>query len=444
LLTHDIILVFRKDGIILKRAVVLSGGGAKGAYQIGVWKALRKLKIDFSIVTGTSVGSLNGVLMVQDDYRLGKKLWKKMNFEVVFDEADVKKYNHCRTTLDMIQMFRDNLIKKGGMKPSNLENLLRRYFRPKKFFSSPRDFGISTYNVTDLRPEKLVKKEMQEDTILDYVIASSSCFPAFQMKKIGTKKYVDGGVFDYIPINLALSLGAEEIIAIDLHAPGIKERIKRSNVPITYIEPNNDIGSFLNFNSDNAKRAMRYGYLDAMKVFSHLEGEKFSFRKNMLEKMANKLGTRIDEVVEYLFDFTEQKSTLEEFITLSAYKRMNRIRKGGKTKMILTVQEKLADIFSLEATKVYGYASFSTTLWKTFKKTQSLNDASISELIEKRKLTSLMNRRAIIKYFYDGIFHCYQDSSRKKHFCQAALLFPSESLCAIYLYALKKEVWFLW
>ena len=52
----------------MKRAVVLSGGGAKGAYEIGVWKALRRLSINYDIVCGTSVGALNGVLMVQKDY----------------------------------------------------------------------------------------------------------------------------------------------------------------------------------------------------------------------------------------------------------------------------------------------------------------------------------------------------------------------------------------
>ena len=47
------------------RAVVLSGGGSKGAYQIGVWKALRQLNIKYEIVAGTSVGALNGAMMVQ-------------------------------------------------------------------------------------------------------------------------------------------------------------------------------------------------------------------------------------------------------------------------------------------------------------------------------------------------------------------------------------------
>ena len=44
------------------KALVLSGGGAKGSYQLGVWKALRELNIKFDIITGTSVGALNGAL----------------------------------------------------------------------------------------------------------------------------------------------------------------------------------------------------------------------------------------------------------------------------------------------------------------------------------------------------------------------------------------------
>ena len=48
----------------MKRAIVLSGGGGKGAYQIGFWKAIRELDIEYNIVTGTSIGSLNGAFMV--------------------------------------------------------------------------------------------------------------------------------------------------------------------------------------------------------------------------------------------------------------------------------------------------------------------------------------------------------------------------------------------
>ncbi|MFR0795218.1 MAG: patatin-like phospholipase family protein [Oscillospiraceae bacterium] len=47
--------------------LALEGGGAKGAYQIGAWKALREAGIHFSAVSGTSVGALNGAMIVMDD-----------------------------------------------------------------------------------------------------------------------------------------------------------------------------------------------------------------------------------------------------------------------------------------------------------------------------------------------------------------------------------------
>ena len=46
-----------------KTAIVLAGGGSRGAYQIGVWKALREMGIDYQLVTRTSVGALKGVQM---------------------------------------------------------------------------------------------------------------------------------------------------------------------------------------------------------------------------------------------------------------------------------------------------------------------------------------------------------------------------------------------
>ena len=52
----------------MKRAIVLSGGGTKGAYELGVWKALREKETEFHIVTGTSIGAINGAMMCTGDY----------------------------------------------------------------------------------------------------------------------------------------------------------------------------------------------------------------------------------------------------------------------------------------------------------------------------------------------------------------------------------------
>ena len=58
------------------KALVLSGGGARGAYQMGVWKALRRLNKKFDIVTGTSIGALNGMMYAQKHYCKCLNMWK--------------------------------------------------------------------------------------------------------------------------------------------------------------------------------------------------------------------------------------------------------------------------------------------------------------------------------------------------------------------------------
>ena len=61
-----------------KTAFVLSGGGSRGAYEIGVWKALKELGVEIDMVFGTSVGAINGAMVAQDEPELAEKLWKQM------------------------------------------------------------------------------------------------------------------------------------------------------------------------------------------------------------------------------------------------------------------------------------------------------------------------------------------------------------------------------
>ena len=75
-----------------KTAVVLAGGGSRGAYQIGVWRAMKELGISWDIVTGASVGALNGALMVQGDYDVAQSLWENITSkEVMRDVLDEEK-----------------------------------------------------------------------------------------------------------------------------------------------------------------------------------------------------------------------------------------------------------------------------------------------------------------------------------------------------------------
>ena len=68
-----------------KTALVLSGGGARGAYEAGVWQALTELGIRIDIITGTSVGAINAAMVAQGELELACSLWKEMETHMVFD-----------------------------------------------------------------------------------------------------------------------------------------------------------------------------------------------------------------------------------------------------------------------------------------------------------------------------------------------------------------------
>lgn len=76
----------------MKQAIALAGGGTKGAYQVGAWKAMRELGIPFDIVTGTSIGSVTAALMVQDDFDRAWELWTHI-MEVVDNASDENNEN---------------------------------------------------------------------------------------------------------------------------------------------------------------------------------------------------------------------------------------------------------------------------------------------------------------------------------------------------------------
>ena len=67
----------------MKIGLVLAGGGARGSYQIGVWKALIELGIDkyIEVISGTSIGAINAMLFQQNSYEMAEEFWLKVRSE---------------------------------------------------------------------------------------------------------------------------------------------------------------------------------------------------------------------------------------------------------------------------------------------------------------------------------------------------------------------------
>ena len=67
------------------KGLVLAGGGAKGSYQVGVYKALTELDWRPGVIAGTSVGCLNGALFALDDWELAQEMWQTIGDEQVME-----------------------------------------------------------------------------------------------------------------------------------------------------------------------------------------------------------------------------------------------------------------------------------------------------------------------------------------------------------------------
>ncbi len=387
------------------RAIVLSGGGAKGSYEIGVWKALRKLNINYDIVTGTSVGALNGALMVQKDFLKALFLWYNLDYDDIFEVK--KDYNKD----DIYKLYKEGILS-GGVDISHLENTINKYINVNKFFKSEINFGLITVKVPSMKTIKMTKKELNKNNLKDYLVASASCFPAFKLKKIDNEYYIDGGFSDNMPINLAVEMGADEIIAVDLDEIGIKRNLKY-NVDVTYITPKNKIDSFLKFEKNSSRRGMRLGYNDTMKKYKKLDGDMYTFKKNNLIKNEKKYKkVYIDNINLIIKD---------NYVLQKKYKEIN----------FNKIIEQLGYVYKIDDSCIYNIKKYNNMILKKFAKTKiekNLNN------LNKEKIKLLFNEEKMIKYLYTLLIK--KDYVKIKSLC---MIYKNEFEMAIYIKTIKGE-----
>lgn len=260
-----------------KYGIALGGGGAKGSYEIGVWKALRELNIPISCVTGTSVGALNGAIMVQGDFDIAYEMWTTISVEKVIDfEKELLEERERRKRLANWIEFAKNTISSRGLTITPLENMLHDVIDEEKIRKSEIDFGLVTFSLTDMKPVRLFKNAIPKGKLIDYLIASA-CFPVFRKQEVDNKKFIDGGIYDNIPISLLIEKGMENIVAVDVSGPGITQRHDKEIANIKYIKNSEDLGGVLDFNKERSIINMEIGYLDTMKAFGKLKGNKYYF-----------------------------------------------------------------------------------------------------------------------------------------------------------------------
>ncbi|MCX7951944.1 MAG: patatin-like phospholipase family protein [Clostridiales bacterium] len=260
--------------------LVLGGGGAKGGYEIGVWKALRELNVPICAVCGTSVGALNGALIVQDEFDRAIKIWTSITMDQVIKlEGEIATTEEKGVTISKKLSSLKSALKGGGLDVTPLKMLIDEVVDEDKIRKSELDFGLVTFSLSDFKPIEVFKEEIPEGKMADYLLASA-CFPAFKPHKIDDKKYIDGGVYNNIPVSMMRKRGIKDIIVVDVSGIGLTQRTKYKDCNIIKIKNSEDLGGTLSFDSERSKVNIELGYLDTLRAFNKVTGTKYYIKNN--------------------------------------------------------------------------------------------------------------------------------------------------------------------
>ena len=256
-----------------RKALVLAGGGARGSYQVGVWRALTELGWNPQIITGTSVGSLNGAMFALDLYETARDMWTSIRSQDVMELPE-----ETRNLTELHQFLRD-VVRAGGMDVTPLEEIVERVLDEDALRASPIRFGLVTVEKRGLKPRELPLEEIPKGKVKDYLLASAACFPALRAKQIDGVQFLDGGYRDNMPTGLAQKMGAEELVCVDLEGVGITLP-NRTGLPTTMVRSYWELGDILRFDPDTARRNIELGYYDTLRAFGRLRGCAYAVAKN--------------------------------------------------------------------------------------------------------------------------------------------------------------------
>ena len=247
------------------KALVLAGGGARGSYQVGVWRALTELGWRPQIITGTSVGSLNGAMFALDLYETARDMWMSIRSQ------DVMELPEENADLSELHAFLREVVRDGGMDVTPLEEIVERVLDEDALRASPIRFGLVTVEKRGLKPRELTLEDIPAGKVKDYLLASAACFPALRAKQIDGVQFLDGGYRDNMPTALAQKMGAEELVCVDLEGVGITLP-NRTGLPTTMIRSYWELGDILHFDPDTARRNIELGYYDTLRAFGRVRG----------------------------------------------------------------------------------------------------------------------------------------------------------------------------
>ena len=237
--------------------LVLSGGGGKGAYQVGVLKALAEngLLDDVTAISGASIGAVNAMLYAMEDIELMYKAWEEIEMETIFD-----------VNLEMLSQNRYYFSR------DEMLSMISKYIDFEKIKSGKYTIYNSIAKIVPGQEAMQVEyrrlQDYDEETIKKILLASTALPIIYEAVEIDGNYYRDGGICDNTPIQPLYDAGIRQFIVIGL-SRGTYDFSKWPDADFILINPSQDIGSSIlgtiNFTDYAIEYREMLGYKDGLR-----------------------------------------------------------------------------------------------------------------------------------------------------------------------------------
>ncbi|TJX15641.1 patatin-like phospholipase family protein [Tissierella creatinini] len=386
--------------------LVLEGGGARGSYHMGAYKAIKAEGLEIGAIAGTSIGAINGAMIVQGDFERALELWQDISYSMVIDANDeeIKRLKNKKLDRNDLRLLSDKLkavINDRGFDITPLKELLNQYIDEDRIRASNMDFGLVTVNLSDLKSIEIFKEDIPKGEMKDYILASAY-LPAFKSEKLKGKRFLDGAFYDNLPFTMLKKRGYKDLILVRTHARGITRKINPDMDPIV-VTPSDDIGQTFEFEHERAKRNIELGYYDALRAIRGLKGRKYyiepigeDFAFNLLITLNSEQLTSLGKIIK-THNIPHLRELLE-YIVPKLGSQMGLSKTFTYEDFIISLLEKKAESLNINRFQIYKY----NELLELAKCTPSNRNERLSEystlgkLIDKVDLSAIFNKEETI------------------------------------------------
>ena len=261
-----------------KLGLAFGGGGGRGAYQIGVWRALIETGLDQHVkaISGTSVGAFNAALFLQGKYDTAINIWmNQLGEKILVPQRTARKALKTLSLPDLSQVA-VSLGNQGFFSREGILQAIKEHINLEKLSQAPIPIIIAAVDSVknNLRYFRLNGKTPEE---IQKILSATSAIPfIFPPEIIEGHAFIDGGipgVGDGCPISPLVENDCDTIIALPLdRVTGINHK----DFPYTRIIeiiPSDSLWGFisaidglLDFSPEATQHRIKIGYADAMKI----------------------------------------------------------------------------------------------------------------------------------------------------------------------------------